>query len=307
MSWLYPITHNIPWFIRTPAIALLGPECYTHLIYDLKLDHLICLKLGISRALSLAILIGSAIVKIPQIFKILKSKSVRGLSLISFILDTLGLIIIVGYNYRHEFPISTYGESFLLFIQNLIITSLIISLSRQSQSTLLSILSLILPIATLTILLIPTSPVPLSVLQALLTLTIPLSLSSKLPQILINHQKKSTGQLSSFLIFSSFLGCLARLFTTLTETGDLTLLFNFGAGTLLNGILTIQMISYWKESTTSDYHSLDSNDQMFELSHSTSISSSSTSALRRPNPNPSPSSQPTINLNKPKQWTRKAD
>ncbi|EGG09013.1 uncharacterized protein MELLADRAFT_84253 [Melampsora larici-populina 98AG31] len=88
MSWLYPITHKISWFIRTPAIALLGPECYTHLIYDLQP--------------------GSGIVKIPQIFKILKSKSARGLSLSSFILDTLGLIIIVGYNYRHDFPILTY-------------------------------------------------------------------------------------------------------------------------------------------------------------------------------------------------------
>lgn len=308
MSWLYPITHNIPWFIRTPAIALLGPECYTHLIYDLQLDHLVCLKLGISRALSLAIVLGSAVVKIPQIFKILKSKSARGLSLSSFILDTLGLIIIVGYNYRHDFPISTYGESFLLFIQNLIITSLIISLSPQPQSRFLSILSVILPTTTLTIILLPTSPVPLSVLQALLTLTIPLSLSSKLPQILINHQKKSTGQLSSFLIFSSFLGCLARLFTTFTETGDPTLLFNFGAGTLLNGILSIQMISYWKDPSTSSYRPVDPNDESFELSHSTSIYSSDSPPIRRSNhSNPSSSPRPRINLNKPKQWTRKAD
>lgn len=104
-------------FIRTPSIALLGPECYTHLIYDLQLDHLVCLKYGISKALSLAIVVGSGVVKIPQILKIFRSRSARGLSLTSFILDTAGLIIIVGYNYRHEFAISTYGQLYLLFLQ----------------------------------------------------------------------------------------------------------------------------------------------------------------------------------------------
>ncbi|POW03510.1 hypothetical protein PSTT_11018 [Puccinia striiformis] len=104
MSWLHIITHNIPWFIRTPAIGLLGTECYTNLIYNVQLDEIYCLKFGISKFLSLAIVIGSGIVKIPQIIKIIHSKSARGLSLISFLLDSLGLVIIVSYNFRHDFP-----------------------------------------------------------------------------------------------------------------------------------------------------------------------------------------------------------
>lgn len=247
MAWLQSITHRIPWFIRTPSIALLGPDCYTDLIYNVQLDQIQCLKFGISRFLSLAIVFGSGIVKVPQIIKILRSKSTRGLSLTSFLLDSLALIIIVSYNYRHDFPFSTYGESFLLLIQNTIIINTIILLSGHPQAKLLSLLAISTPATLLALSLVSNSPVPSSLLQALLTLSIPLSLSSKIPQIMINHEKKSTGQLSSFLIFSSFLGCLARLFTTMTETGDLTLMINFGCGSILNGILSLQLVSYWNE------------------------------------------------------------
>jgi len=111
MSWLHLITHNLPWFIRTPAVALLGSECYTNLIYNVQLDHIYCLKYGISKFLSLAIVFGSGIVKVPQIIKILQSRSARGLSLAGFLLDSLGLVIIVCYNHRHDFPFSTYGSA----------------------------------------------------------------------------------------------------------------------------------------------------------------------------------------------------
>ncbi|KAI7954332.1 hypothetical protein MJO28_004732 [Puccinia striiformis f. sp. tritici] len=329
MSWLHIITHNIPWFIRTPAIGLLGTECYTNLIYNVQLDEIYCLKFGISKFLSLAIVIGSGIVKIPQIIKIIHSKSARGLSLISFLLDSLGLVIIVSYNFRHDFPFSTYGsESFLLLIQNVIIITLIILSSRYPRAGILSMIAISTPVLLLGITLVPNSPIPGSLLQALLTLSIPLALSSKIPQILINFQKKSTGQLSSFLIFSSFLGCLARLFTTLTETGDLTLLINFGCGTILNGILSIQLLSYWNDSssssssnssvleppssnrlnqpgtTTTSYQDRPSSSmELNELRKHSSSSSSSTP----PSSKPPSSSTPTINLNSPRQWTRKAD
>ncbi|EFP81424.2 hypothetical protein PGT21_032712 [Puccinia graminis f. sp. tritici] len=324
MSWLHLITHNIPWFIRAPAIALLGSECYTNLIYNVQLDEIYCLKYGISKFLSLAIVFGSGIVKVPQIIKILQSRSARGLSLAGFLLDSLGLVIIVCYNYRHDFPFSTYGESFLLLIQNTIIVTLIILSSRYPKAGLLSFLAISTPALLLGITLVPNSPVPASVLQGLLTLSIPLALSSKIPQIMINFQKKSTGQLSSFLIFSSFLGCLARLFTTLTETGDLTLLINFSCGSILNGILALQLISYWNESSNttgpnlthpagsrnsstrlSDSSENRSSDPMYELNELRRRSSSSrpSSPLSK---SPS-SSSPTINLNSPRQWTRKAD
>lgn len=319
MSWLHLITRNFPWFIRAPLIGLLGPECYTNLIYNVQLDHIYCLKYGISKFLSLAIVVGSGIVKVPQIIKILQSKSARGLSLTGFILDSLGLIIIVCYNYRHDFPFSTYGESFLLLIQNIIIVTLIILSSRHSQAGLISLAAISAPAILLGVTLIPDSPIPSTLLQGLLSLSIPLALGSKIPQIMINYEKKSTGQLSSFLIFSSFLGCLARLFTTLTETGDRTLLINFSSGTILNGILSFQILNYWSDHqkpTLDHSNNLNScfrDDQPPErLSDSIeldNLSSTQSNLLNSPHRSTSSSNQSplTINLNSPRQWTRKAD
>lgn len=68
--------------------------------------------------LGLGLVAGGSIVKVPQILKIVNSKSAKGLSLSSYLLDTAGLAVTVAYNYRHAFPWSTYGENVFLVIQN---------------------------------------------------------------------------------------------------------------------------------------------------------------------------------------------
>ena len=75
--------------------------------------------------------------------------------------------------------------------------------------------------------------------------TLPLSLSSKLPQIIQNAKTQSTGQLSAFAVFSQIAGCLARLFTTATEVGDLLVTAGFALALLLNCILGVQMWMFW--------------------------------------------------------------
>lgn len=192
-------------------------------------------------------------------------------------------------------------------IQNLVIMCLIISLSRTSHPALLSLLALAGPLTLLGLILMPSSPIPLPLLQALLTLTIPLALASKIPQILINYRTSSTGQLSSLLVFSSLLGCLARLFTTLAETGDSTLLLNFGSGSALNGILALQMILYWRRPNAHDPSSSSSSYELSPLASSSALRQSTLSSISTTTTTSSSSPQPRINLNKPKQWTRKAD
>lgn len=85
-------------------------------------------------------------------------------------------------------------------------------------------------------------------LRNLLALSIPLSLSSKVPQIAKIYQSGTTGQLSAFLVFNSLAGCLARVFTTATETGDRTLWWSFVSASALNAVLAVQMLYYWKDT-----------------------------------------------------------
>lgn len=61
------VTHNIPSFLRDPAVALIGARCYTILVHDFNVTHVECLKYALSKGLGLGIVIGGGIVKIPQV------------------------------------------------------------------------------------------------------------------------------------------------------------------------------------------------------------------------------------------------
>jgi len=66
-SQVTAVTHNIPSFLRDPAVALIGEKCYTVLVYDFDITHSECLKYALSKGLGLGIVLGGSIVKIPQV------------------------------------------------------------------------------------------------------------------------------------------------------------------------------------------------------------------------------------------------
>ena len=75
---------------------------------------------------------------------------------------------------------------------------------------------------------------------------------SRVPQILLNLQNKSTGQLSFFNFFLNFVGGAARLGTVLIETDDFLYQLQFGMGVLLNFIICVQFGIYWNNSGPKD-------------------------------------------------------
>ncbi|GAA5953672.1 hypothetical protein JCM8115_004119 [Rhodotorula mucilaginosa] len=239
---LKAITHNLPAVVTEPAVALIGQECYTTLVYNLDLTSSECLKLALSKVLGLGMVAGGAILKLPQILTVVRSGSARGLSLSSYVLDTVATGITVAYNVRNGFPFSTYGEMGFLLAQNAVLIVLITSYS--ARPTLPRLVPLVALLGSLAYALASPSLVPAATLSFLQTLTIPISLSSKVPQIVENYKAKSTGQLSAFLVVNSLAGCLARVFTTMSETKDPLLLWNFALAALLNGVIFAQMILY---------------------------------------------------------------
>ena len=72
-----------------------------------------CVKLLISKGLGIGIVLGGAILKVPQIIKIVGAKSGKGISFASYFLETVSYTIGVCYNWRNQMPISTYGEGTL--------------------------------------------------------------------------------------------------------------------------------------------------------------------------------------------------
>jgi mannose-P-dolichol utilization defect protein 1 len=97
---------------------LVGSACAVFLTSSIeKLDitpELIkspCFSLLISKVLGVGLIIGGSIVKLPQILKIVGAGSAKGISLVSYLLETLALSFSLAYNFRSGNPFSTYGES----------------------------------------------------------------------------------------------------------------------------------------------------------------------------------------------------
>ena len=64
-------------------------------------------------------------------------------------------------------------------------------------------------------------------------------------QIVANFRNGHTGQLSFIMVLLLFLGAMARIFTTIQETGDKVMLVTFLVSTVLNGTLVFQVLFYW--------------------------------------------------------------
>ena len=184
----------------------------------------------------------------------MSARSARGISFISYVLETLAYAITLAYSYRNEFPFSTYGENLFLTIQNAIITLLIIHYPSSRQLTRAPSSAPRVAFAALLMAVIGAAFIyaPKAVLTPLQIATLPLSLFSKFPQIRQNYRSKSTGQLSAFAVIAQVGGCLARLFTTAAEVGDPIVLAGFVLALALNVVLGAQMWMYWGQDEKDD-------------------------------------------------------
>ncbi|KZT63958.1 mannose-P-dolichol utilization defect 1 protein [Daedalea quercina L-15889] len=249
------ITRNLPWFVKNLGVSIVGQHCYSSLVENLEFGDVACIKYSLSKGLGVGIVIGGSIMKVPQLLLIISARSARGISLTAYALETLAYAITLAYSYRNEFPFSTYGENLFLTIQNAFITLLIIHYPSSHQLTRAPSSALRVASAAFIMFLLSAAFVylPKSALTPLQLATLPLSLFSKFPQIRQNHRSKSTGQLSAFAVVAQIGGCLARLFTTATEVGDLLVSAGFALALALNIILGVQMWIYWGQDEKDDY------------------------------------------------------
>jgi len=191
-----PITHNLPKPIADLGASLIGDACYKTLLLDIDPSHTECLKLAVSKGLGIGIIGASSIVKVPQLIKLINSQSSEGLSFLSYLLESSAYLISLSYNVRHGFPFSTYGETALILIQNIVIASLVLKYSGNS----LGIAGWIGGLGAAGFALFNENMVGeerLSLLQATAGV---LGVTSKVPQILTIWTEGGTGQLSAFAV-----------------------------------------------------------------------------------------------------------
>lgn len=276
-SLLTPITQNLPAPIRDTGVSLLGHHCYKNLIHDVQITDSSCLKLAISKGLGIGIIGASAVVKIPQLLKLLNSQSAAGISFLAYALETASYLISLAYNARQGFPFSTYGETALIAVQNVAIAVLVLKYSGQSAAA----VGFVAALGAAGYALFNAGVVDMKMLGYLQAGAGVLGVASKVPQIATVWRQGGTGQLSAFAVsfcccccfrrfgcfslgtrftdadfacfsqvFNYLFGSLSRIFTTIQEVDDNLILYGFIAGFALNAILAFQMVYYWNSGSS---------------------------------------------------------
>ncbi|XP_054724889.1 mannose-P-dolichol utilization defect 1 protein-like [Uloborus diversus] len=219
----------------------ISDKCMNEFFVKFNLLDADCLKQTISKALGTGIILGSTLVKLPQIIKIVNAKSAEGLSFLGILLELIAITSTASYNYAKGYPFSSWGESCFLLVETAIIGFLVLLYSsriRQANTfaLLYSVVSYILF----------NGLVPISVLWNMQVANVPIVVAGKMIQAAKNYQNGHTGQISAITVFLLFLGSMARIFTSIQETGDPVIIFTFIIATLANGVLAAQVLYYWK-------------------------------------------------------------
>ncbi|KAJ1503567.1 hypothetical protein HMI55_004305 [Coelomomyces lativittatus] len=224
-------------------LSLLGEPCTTEWLtflstgsLSLHLPSATCLSLSLSKILGIGIVVGSALIKVPQIWKVIHHRSGEGLNGWSISLETFSLMLYGYYNVQQHHAWTTYGETFALALQNILLLGCLVYFGTFSG---LGTLVTLMMVGTLPCL-------PSSILTYLQGWLLPLSLLAKGPQLLQNYQQGHTGHLAMLTCTAYFLGSLARAFTTYQEIqGDPWVWCAILTNVVLNTLLVGQMLYYW--------------------------------------------------------------
>lgn len=195
---LRPIVDVIPEPVHDAVVSLIGSPCHSALLLDLDLTKdPACISLAISKALGIAIVGASAVVKVPQILKLISSRSSSGVSFISYALETASLLITLSYGVRNQFPFSTYGESALIAIQDVAVGVLVLTFAGRSAAaaTFVAVVA-----AAVYALLFNQNLVDAQMMSYLQAGAGALGVASKAPQIYTIWSQGGTGQLSAFAV-----------------------------------------------------------------------------------------------------------
>lgn len=198
-----------------------------------------CTKATISRLLGVGIVAFAGLIKLPQISKIMSNKSVVGLSITTFFVETFGYTYNLAAHYKQNYPITTYGDFYLLLAQNYFILMLFYRYTTGIQKGYAVVAAFIITLVVMCSKFFPVKIIELMTLGNVLVVV-----AGRTPQIYANYVNGSTGALSPFTCWGIFLGALARIFTTLQDVNNFNILAGYLTSALLNGTIAFQVLYY---------------------------------------------------------------
>lgn len=199
-----------------------------------------CFKALLSKVLGYGIVAGSIFVKVPQILKMLKNRSGAGINLFSVLLDLTAITLNLSYSFVKGFPFSSWGDVSFLAVQTAIIAALVL----HYNGSIVRVIAFVLAYAAAAFVLMG-GLTPIDILWSLQVLNIPILVTGKMSQAYTNFSNGNTGQLSAVTCFMLFFGSLARVFTSIQETGDSLIIITYVLSTFSNGVIVAQLLYYW--------------------------------------------------------------
>ncbi|XP_071756605.1 mannose-P-dolichol utilization defect 1b [Centroberyx gerrardi] len=230
--------------LKGVLLAYFMPEsCYDEFFLNFNFLDVPCLKIVLSKGLGIGIILGSVMVKLPQILKLMGAKNAEGLSFNSVLLELFAITGTMAYSIANNFPFSAWGEALFLMLQTVTIGFLI---QHYGGRTGRGLLLMFMYFGLLAVMLSPVTP--MSVVTTMQASNMPAIIIGRLIQAATNFHNGHTGQLSAVSVFLLFAGSLARIFTSVQETGDSLMALTYVISSSCNGIIALQVLYYWNSS-----------------------------------------------------------
>ncbi|KAG0579636.1 hypothetical protein KC19_4G112100 [Ceratodon purpureus] len=226
--------------MKTENMGGMDMSCMMESIERYQLPAKDCALPLLSKFLGYAIIVSSVFLKVPQIWVIVKNKSIKGLSVASFELEVAGFTIALAYCLFRQLPFSAYGEIVFILAQSIVCLALIYYYSPKLGPSVWVKTALYCAVAPMLL----GGNLDANLFEALYACQHGIFFFSRIPQIIENFNTKSTGQLSFMTNFMSLGGCLVRTFTSIQENAPLSMLIGCLLGLLTNGVVCAQILAY---------------------------------------------------------------
>jgi mannose-P-dolichol utilization defect protein 1 len=198
-----------------------------------------CFSQLLTKALGMAIILGSCLNKMPIMINMMNNKSAAGISRNSLYGEAIVYACGVFYGFLEGHPFTAYGENISLLIQN----AVLVLMAWQFSTSPVKIQEKGMVVAGFACyIILVLNFLPESSRYLLMSATWPVMLYARGSQVLETSGVKHTGNLSIVTTSMNLVGALIRIGTTLKETGDTVVL----SGYLLSLALSLAMfVQYW--------------------------------------------------------------
>lgn len=223
------------------SLSLMTEGCFETLILNVDFSDMECMKSTLSKCVGTAIVGGSCLVKLPQVVNLWRAASAAGLSFVGTMLELVAVTASGAYSFANGFPFGAYGEAIFLSLQTCVVALLILWYSgRRAASAALAAAYAVVVAAVLT-----PGVIPDKVLWWGQAANIPMVVVGKLIQVVMNFRNGHTGVMSAVTVFMLAAGSIARIFTSIQETGDEILILTYICASTVNIMLALQVVFYW--------------------------------------------------------------